>query len=1395
MFTSVSIRFKKVVAFISACAMVGTTIPAGFVFASDTLLGPDSATIAQATPTYTSAIIDASAHENLNLSFNYNAEGFDAGDSFTYGWRASGGSDNDLGPVNGITESGTSTASDEIGSVSIPLPSGAQIGNLEIYVKSVTNSGSDSATLSNITVTGDPIPPPSCSPQHDVTGPTNIQNDTTGEYFDSLQDALADCDTNDGDTLSLSGDVTLTQQVTITRPITLDGNGHTITSSFAKTDSANNSAIGIIGTHDVTIEDVFVDGTGGTDLHGINVYESTGVLIKDTTVSYERTGVLVNGSEVTVENIHTNGNTWNGMDVDQGSGVTSPAHLTVNGTSQHGEASPLPNPHIFVDDTTKDVTVTDTNNQYNFVDAGNARAYTLKVPVPTGLRYDSPAHACDDFTNVNYTQPKWDAVPGVVSYDYQALLNHAVVFSANYSTNQHPGGTYGSGTNGVWGFQVRSVDAYGQKSDWSPECSITLDTVAPAMPVHLSPADNSTQNVNDFYFDWTDVPDAVEYEFQSSQNPAVDGDGALTTGVWNNKAKGAPDRDFLASSTIHSYGANGTWYWQVRAIDAAGNKSHWTAPWKMTISLTPDAPAITGFTQNGSTLSCGSVTDTNGTSPLTTHMQWTEASGNIAQYAIVPTYPDGTGQYTYYPSGSALDAWIGDNFGHHGDGTYSYTIKAQGTNGLWSASSATCTLVYDTTPPEPPDTSAITSPGAGDEVSGVLTLGAHYADENHDNNDGVQWAVRAGTCAAGTSTVWGNVDGHNDAFTWDHSDFTSSFDTTLVANGSYCFIFNPSEDSGNTNQRLTQNFTINNSVVDTTAPAVPTGLAWTGSDSVGVPDNGTTNLYAGTASWNANSEPDFDHYVYTYWNDIASSSYNSYGAAWTNSLSGTSSNSVAGVFNQGEGTHHFCVKAVDTSGNTSACSATFTITYSTATSSGGVSVAPSTRPALSGDVIYDAIPAVLPSNSSSLGYQAQQTAEFGDKITFATSTGRNLLEGAVTLSSWACESGAWEQGTCVTTPGATFTHPITLNLYNVANDGSVGTLIASRTQTFEIPYRPSANPECAVPKQWKDTNGDCFNGYNYVVVFDLTGITVPDSVIYGIAYNTQTYGTAPIGSAGPYNSLNVSLNTDGAAPYIGTDVDTDQVFWDTQSNAAIGFASDNGWSPYKVAVTFTAVPTPAAPTNNSFASGDSSSSGGTRVGFRSFLPQGEVLGASTTAEEEGDFCEEPYITDNLGYGRTNNPEQVTRLQTFLNNHMSTALAISGIFDLPTRDAVMSFQQAYASDILTPWGITNSTGFVYYTTRKKINELVCGRPFPLTQAQLDEINGVRERIARGDDTGTQEGEVLGASTTATGTTEGEPSSESTSSDQNNEGTTTVQNDNGGDGSQNFFVRLWHAIFGG
>ncbi|HWN11206.1 MAG TPA: hypothetical protein VNO50_18355 [Pyrinomonadaceae bacterium] len=196
-----------------------------------------------------------------------------------------------------------------------------------------------------------------------------------------------------------------------------------------------------------------------------------------------------------------------------------------------------------------------------------------------------------------------------------------------------------------------------------------------------------------------------------------------------------------------------------------------------------------------------------------------------------------------------------------------------------------------------------------------------------------------------------------------------------------------------------------------------------------------------------------------------------------------------------------------------------------------------------GQTIYNSIPSPLPGNLPSIAYSASQAEEFGDRVQFA-GTSRTLTSVVQGMSSWGCESGFWYDGnTCTTTPGTTFSHPITLNIYNVGVGNQVGTLIASVTQTFAIPYRPSADPtNCTGGRWFESSTGSCFNGYANLITFNLTGmgIVVPNQAIYSIEFNTTHYGNPAIGESAAcytesggcgYDSLNVLV--DGDAPTVG----------------------------------------------------------------------------------------------------------------------------------------------------------------------------------------------------------------------------------------------------------------------
>lgn len=106
---------------------------------------------------------------------------------------------------------------------------------------------------------------------------------------------------------------------------------------------------------------------------------------------------------------------------------------------------------------------------------------------------------------------------------------------------------------------------------------------------------------------------------------------------------------------------------------------------------------------------------------------------------------------------------------------------------------------------------------------------------------------------------------------------------------------------------------------------------------------------------------------------------------------------------------------------------------------------------------------------------------------------------------------------------------------------------------------------------------------------------------------------------------------------------------------------------------------------------------------------GKVLGESIACEA--------YLNDYLRKGYKNNSDEVKKLQQFLNENLGRAIPINGIFGPMTYQAVKDFQQKEFSEIITPWNINHTTGIVYKTTKRRINNLKCPDlqlpiPYPL-----------------------------------------------------------------------------------
>jgi uncharacterized repeat protein (TIGR01451 family) len=178
-------------------------------------------------------------------------------------------------------------------------------------------------------------------------------------------------------------------------------------------------------------------------------------------------------------------------------------------------------------------------------------------------------------------------------------------------------------------------------------------------------------------------------------------------------------------------------------------------------------------------------------------------------------------------------------------------------------------------------------------------------------------------------------------------------------------------------------------------------------------------------------------------------------------------------------------------------------------------------PLLADTAFYNNLPNPIPQSSFSWGFQSAHTSQFGDLVQLAA--GPATLTKAVIVMNDHAQFSIWSGF-----PGATaagWQWRITLNLYNivmVSGTPQPGSLITTVTQTFQIPWQPPAAA-----------------GQEFPITFNLPNVAVPAQFIFGIVYNTKTFGPNPTNDPndGPYSSLNVALTggfTSTPPPQVGT---------------------------------------------------------------------------------------------------------------------------------------------------------------------------------------------------------------------------------------------------------------------
>lgn len=234
-----------------------------------------------------------------------------------------------------------------------------------------------------------------------------------------------------------------------------------------------------------------------------------------------------------------------------------------------------------------------------------------------------------------------------------------------------------------------------------------------------------------------------------------------------------------------------------------------------------------------------------------------------------------------------------------------------------------------------------------------------------------------------------------------------------------------------------------------------------------------------------------------------------------------------------------------------------------------VSIAP-TRAAIVFNVFYDHF---NPSSSlekdgldeanddiASWAYDSNGADAFGGIATFSTDTNDtfDLASGGVLMSNWA--------GSGTNTATASYQHDFTLELYSIDRSGTdpvPDSLLGSFTETQEVAGR-----------QIPTTSNQSFagNGTDFIMDFDLNGLSVPNEVIYMLSF------VIPVGDPNETDleSLNIAAVATGTAPDATSGIvqsgDEDQVYWRSTSTGG----NIEGFSAGPTMSRFAIVPEPSS---------------------------------------------------------------------------------------------------------------------------------------------------------------------------------------------------------------------------
>ena len=162
---------------------------------------------------------------------------------------------------------------------------------------------------------------------------SNAASTETATDESTLISAIQNVD--DGGTVEIQNNITVTAPIVIQKELTIDGNGYTISGSTDWTSTSGNQTMftAQLSAGKLTLKDINLN---NGPKYGVQSYDGATVILNNVSITgFRYGGVLVNGGYVEVIDLHlgyngTNAN--NGIEIDKGASATNNPTLVMNGT-------------------------------------------------------------------------------------------------------------------------------------------------------------------------------------------------------------------------------------------------------------------------------------------------------------------------------------------------------------------------------------------------------------------------------------------------------------------------------------------------------------------------------------------------------------------------------------------------------------------------------------------------------------------------------------------------------------------------------------------------------------------------------------------------------------------------------------------------------------------------------------------------------------------------------------------------------------------------------------------------------------------------------------------------------------------------------------------------------